>query len=335
MISLSKLPIVALSIGDPAGIGPEICMKATLSEQVTRICRPVLFGDPNVMTTQMDSCGIEVLFDGYRSIAEVDWSRPGVKLIELDLFEDREFHIAEINGDNGTAAVVCSATAIKAAMAKEVSAVVAAPQTERSIQLSGIEFDGYPSFVARQTGLAPEDVYLMVCFDNYRIAHCTLHSSVRQSLDLITKARVQHVIGAVYETLQKIGIEEPSILVSGLNPHASEDGLFGSEEAKYIKPAISAMKLEGVDVQGPVPADLMMHRDEFDAFIVMLHDQGHIPAKLLARHRIAGMSIGSPILFSSVAHGSALDIAGKGVAEPNAMIEAIKRLTTGSLIGSH
>ena len=153
-------------------------------------------------------------------------------------------------------------------------------------------------------------------------------------MDLITKARVQHVIGAVYETLQKIGIEEPSILVSGLNPHASEDGLFGSEEAEIIQPAISTMKLKGIDVQGPVPADIMMHRDGFDALVVMLHDQGHIPAKLLARHRTAGLSIGSPILFSSVAHGSALDIAGKGVAEPKAMIEAISRLTRGSMIGS-
>ena len=152
MVSPSKLPIIALSIGDPAGIGPELCMKAGLSEHVTKLCRPVLFGDPRVMKTHVDYCGLEIFFDRYGSVEEVDWSRPGVKLIELDLFEDREFHIAEINGDNGTAAVVCSATAIKAAMAKEVSAVVAAPQTERSIQLSGIEFDGYPSFVARQTG---------------------------------------------------------------------------------------------------------------------------------------------------------------------------------------
>ena len=334
MVSPSNLPIVALSIGDPAGIGPELCMKACLSEQVTNSCRPLLFGDPRVMKAHADSCGLEILFDGYRSVEEVDWSRPGVKLIELDLFSDREFHIAAISGDNGKAAVICGAESIKAALTKQVDAVVAAPQTEKSIQLSGIQFDGYPSFVARQTGLAPEDVYLMVCFDTYRIAHCTLHSSVRQSLDLITKARVQHLIGAVFETLQKIGIEKPSILVSGLNPHASEDGLFGSEEAEIIQPAISTMKLKGIDVQGPVPADVMMHRDGFDAFVVMLHDQGHIPAKLLARHRTAGLSIGSPILFSSVAHGSALDIAGKGVAEPKAMIEAISRLTRGSMIGS-
>lgn len=326
-MSSSELPIVALSSGDPAGIGPELCMKAALSEQVAAICRPLLFGDSKVMATQRDSCGIEITFDGYETVSAVDWSRPGVKLVELDLFGNRDFSIGEINGDNGRAAVESGAAAIAAALANEVEAVVAAPQTEKSIHLAGIEFDGYPSFVARRTGLDPDDVYLMVCFDRYRIAHCTLHSSVRQSLDLITEPRVRHIIGAVNETLKKIGIKEPSILVSGLNPHASEDGLFGSEEAEIIEPAISAVKSEGVNVEGPVPADLMMHRDGYDAFIVMLHDQGHIPAKLLARHSTAGLSIGSPILFSSVAHGSAHDIAGTGVAEPTAMIEAIKRLT--------
>jgi 4-hydroxythreonine-4-phosphate dehydrogenase len=116
-------------------------------------------------------------------------------------------------------------------------------------------------------------------------------------------------------------------LVTGLNPHAGEDGLLGNEEAEIIEPAIAAMKSQGIHVDGPIPADLMLHEEGYDAFIVMLHDQGHIPAKLLAKHRTAGLSIGSPILFSSVAHGSALDIAGQGVAEPTAVIEAIKRLT--------
>jgi 4-hydroxythreonine-4-phosphate dehydrogenase len=137
---------------------------------------------------------------------------------------------------------------------------------------------------------------------------------------------VCHVIGAVNETLVRIGINSPRILVAGLNPHASEGGLFGSEERDIIEPAIALKKLEGINVEGPIAADLLLHEEGYDAFIVMLHDQGHIPAKLLAKHRTAGLSIGSPILFSSVAHGSALDIAGKGIAEPTAVVEAIRRL---------
>jgi 4-hydroxy-L-threonine phosphate dehydrogenase PdxA len=300
----TALPIVALSGGDPAGIGPELCMKAALSTEVLSICRPLIFGDRQVMNKHVDSCAIEIEFDSVSAVSEIDWSRPGVKLLELD----------------------CGAAAIQAALTGDVSAVVAAPQTEKSIHMAGIEFDGYPSFVARQTGLASDDVYLMVCFDQYRIAHCTLHTSVRKSLDLITEDRVRHVIGAVNDTLVKIGLASPKILVTGVNPHASEDGLFGSEEAEIIQPAIAAMKAQGVEVDGPIAADLMLHEEGYDAFIVMLHDQGHIPAKLLAQHRTAGLSIGSPILFSSVAHGSAHDIAGKGVAEPKAIIEAIRRL---------
>jgi len=322
----TALPIVALSSGDPAGIGPELCMKAALSEDVISICRPVIFSDPQVLARHADSCGIEIELDGFKAVSKIDWSRSGVKFIELDLFGNKEFHIGEINGDNGRAAVECGAAAIQAAVAGDVRAVVAAPQTEKSIHLAGIEFDGYPSFVARQTGLAPDDVYLMVCFDKYRIAHCTLHASVRQCLEMITEERVRHVIGAVNETLIKIGIAAPKILVTGLNPHASEGGLFGSEEAEIIEPAIAAMKAIGVAVDGPIAADLMLHEEGYDAFIVMLHDQGHIPAKLLAKHRTAGLAVGSPILFSSVAHGSAHDIAGQGVAEPTAIIEAIRRL---------
>ncbi len=320
------LPIVALSGGDPAGIGPELCMKAALSDKVLSICRPVIFSDPRVMDAHRTACEIDIQFDGISSITEIDWSRSGVKLFELDMFGNNDFLMGEINADNGHASIECGTAAIKAALAQEVTAVVAAPQTEKSIHLAGIEFDGYPSFVARQTGLQPEDCYLMVCFDQYRIAHTTLHASVRHSLDLITEERVRHIISAVNDTLIKIGIERPRILVSGLNPHASEDGLFGSEETDIIGPAIAAKKADGIEVDGPIGADLMAHQEGYAAFIVMLHDQGHIPAKLIAQHRTAGLTIGSPILFSSVAHGSAHDIAGKGVAEPTAIIEAIRRL---------
>ena len=320
------LPIVALSAGDPAGIGPELCIKAALSNEVTSICHPLIYCDQEVLWSHVEAIALDIEIDVCTEISQIDWHSPGLKCLGLDLFASKKFHMGEINADNGRVSVACGAAAIKAAVAGEVTAVVAAPQTEKSVHLAGIEFDGYPSFVARQTGLAPEDVYLMVCFDEYRIAHTTLHSSVRHSIDLITEERVKHIIHSVDRTLKKIGIENPRILVSGLNPHASEGGLFGTEEAEIIEPAIAAMRDGGVLVEGPIAADLLVHKDGFDAFIVMLHDQGHIPAKLMAKHRTAGLSIGSPILFSSVAHGSAHDIAGQGVAEPTAVIEAVRRL---------
>jgi 4-hydroxy-L-threonine phosphate dehydrogenase PdxA len=207
-----------------------------------------------------------------------------------------------------------------------VDAVVAAPHNETSIALADIEFDGYPSFVARETGLRPEDVYLMLCFGDTKIVHCTLHVSVRKALALITRERVAGAIRATDRALKRLGVPAPKIHVSGLNPHAGEDGLFGNEEREIIKPALDQAAAEGIAVAGPFGADTMFRHKGVDAFLVMLHDQGHIAAKLLAPNATAALTIGSPILFSSVAHGSAHDIAGKGLANPAAMIEAISRL---------
>jgi 4-hydroxy-L-threonine phosphate dehydrogenase PdxA len=166
----------------------------------------------------------------------------------------------------------------------------------------------------------------MLCFGDTRIVHCTLHVGVAQALTLITRERVGRAIRAADAALRRIGIARPRICVSGLNPHAGEGGLFGREEIDTIAPAIGDARAAGIAVEGPFGADTMLQRKNVDAFVVMLHDQGHIAAKLLAFNQSAAFTIGSPILFSSVAHGSAFDIAGKGIASPAAMIEAITRL---------
>jgi 4-hydroxy-L-threonine phosphate dehydrogenase PdxA len=197
---------------------------------------------------------------------------------------------------------------------------------ETSIALAGIAFDGHPSFVARQTGMNDSDVYMMLCFGDTRIAHATLHLSVRQAIEEITRERVLRVIRVADRTLRSLGIDAPRLAVSGLNPHAGEGGLFGREEIEIIWPAIEAAAAEGIAVTGPFGADTMFHMPGIDAFVVMLHDQGHIAAKLLAQNAAAALSIGSPILFSSVAHGTGHDIAGQGIANPAAMIEAVLRL---------
>ena len=216
--------------------------------------------------------------------------------------------------------------AIAAARAGHVDAVVGAPHTERAIAAAGIVFDGYPSFVARCTGVAADDAFLMLCFDDTRIVHATLHVSLRRAIDLVTRARIGAVIAAADTALRKLGIAAPKLAVSGLNPHAGEDGLFGDEERDIIGPAIAAARAAGIAADGPFGADTMFQRDGYDAFVVMFHDQGHIAAKLRAPNRAAGVTIGTPVLFSSVAHGSALDLAGKNRASPEAMVEAIRRL---------
>jgi len=235
-----------------------------------------------------------------------------------------------IDGSGPVAALDAAEKAIRGALDGQYAAVVAAPHVEATIAAAGVAFDGYPSFVARVCGLPPEDGVLMLCFTHrgreIRIAHVTLHASVRQALDQISAPRVLRTLRATHSSLENLGIEKPRLAVSGVNPHAGESGLFGDDEGRHVIPAIEEARRAGIEVDGPYGADTLMQREAYDAFVVMLHDQGHVAAKLLAPNRVAALTIGTPVLFSSVAHGAALDIAGRGSADHSAMTEAIVRL---------
>jgi 4-hydroxythreonine-4-phosphate dehydrogenase len=324
-------PIIAIATGDPAGIGPEISMKTALDAGVRSLCHPILVGDPGVMARHAQACGIGRDMRVVERMADADFGSGRLTLLACPTSES--FAFSEASAASGRASLAAASAAIKAALAGEADAVVAAPQNQTSIAMAGIEFDGYPSFVARETGLGRDDVYLMLCFADVKIVHCTLHVSVKEALSLITPEHVLHTIVVADRTLKRLGTSAPRIHVGGLNPHAGEGGLFGQEEIDIIKPAIADAAKTGINVSGPFGADTMFHRKDCDAFIVMLHDQGHITAKLLARNATAGLAIGSPILFSSVAHGSGHDIVGKGVASPSAMIEAVTRLAKAGRAG--
>jgi len=329
------LPTIAICTGDPAGIGPEIALKAALDARVRTSCRPLLVGDPAAVELHAKAAGLAPRLRVISDPGQADWKDSAINLLDAGAGATMPIKFGTVDAAYGRASLASARRAIHAALAGDVDAVVAAPQTERSIQAAGIAFDGYPSFVARETGTPVNDVYLMICFDDNgdekRIAHATLHVSVREAVALITPERVERVIRVTDAALKRLGIAKPRIFVGGLNPHAGEDGMFGREEIEIIAPAIAHAAKDGIDVSGPFGADTMFRKKGCDAFIVMLHDQGHIAAKLQAFNRTAGLSIGSPILFSSVAHGSAHDIAGKGKADPGAMIEAITRLAKASI----
>ncbi|HVQ61622.1 MAG TPA: 4-hydroxythreonine-4-phosphate dehydrogenase PdxA [Burkholderiales bacterium] len=329
-----SLPRIAIATGDPAGIGPEIALKAALDPRVTEICRPLLVGDRGALQAHADACGLKADIQSVARAAGSSWEAGAVNLLERRQFGPGELHIGAIAAPHGEAALDSAKAAIDAALAGEVDAVVAAPHTESAIKMAGIEFDGYPGFVARCTGMSPEDAFLMICFDSggteMRISHATLHASLKRAIELVTRSRVLNAIRSTDTALRRLGVAPPRIAVSGLNPHAGEGGLFGDEERAIIGPAISDAQKGGIAAEGPFGADTMFLKKGYDAFVVMVHDQGHILAKTHAFAGSAAFTIGTPVLFSSVAHGSALDIAGKNRADPGALIAALRRVAGAS-----
>jgi 4-hydroxythreonine-4-phosphate dehydrogenase len=321
-----RRPRIAIATGDPAGIGPEVSLKAALDPGVRALCRPILVGDAAAVRRHAAAAGIDAPLHVIGDMRAAACADGAIEVLDVPFDGSADLRLGVNDAAYGRATLASAARAIAAARAGEVDAVVAAPHNQTSIAAANIPFDGYPTLVARETGMNHHDVFLMLCFGETRIVHCTLHVGVAQALGLITRERVGRAIRAADTALRRIGIARPRLAVSGLNPHAGEGGLFGREEIDTIAPAIADAQAAGIAVEGPFGADTMLGRKSIDAFVVMLHDQGHIPAKLLAVNQSAAFTIGSPILFSSVAHGTAFDIVGRGVASPAAMIEAINRL---------
>jgi 4-hydroxy-L-threonine phosphate dehydrogenase PdxA len=317
---VSARPAIGIAIGDPCGIGPEIALKAALTPAVRAACRPVVVGDPAVIAAQAEAAGLGV------RLVEGEAGEGEVSLLPAAILPPGHFRFGAADAETGRAALGSAAAAIGAARAGRLHAVVAAPQNQTAIAAAGIAFDGYPGFVAQQTGLPPEDVFLMLCFDATRIVHVTLHVPVRRALELITTERVLRALHAADAALRRMGIGTPRLAVGSINPHAGEGGLFGTEDDEIVAPAIATARAGGLLADGPFGTDTMFHKPGYDAFLVMFHDQGHIAAKMVAPHRTAGVAIGSPVLFSSVAHGTGHDIAGRGQGNPAAIIEAVLRL---------
>ena len=311
---MTSKPRIAIAIGDPAGIGPEIAIKASLNRDVRDICEPVIVGDYEVLARY----------------AHTIRKSPPENVVDVGAINVNFLTPGESDASCGRAILEYAGKAVDMALAGEVDAVVACPQTQSSIKSAGIDFDGYPSWVARRTGTDPDDVFMMLVSDRLRIAHVTLHLGIREALDQIDAPRIVRTLTAAKTALQRIGIEAPRIAVSGINPHAGENGLFGSEEVEIVSPALEQARGAGIDAHGPYGADTMYLDESFDAYVVMYHDQGHIPAKLVGFDGTAAFAIGTPVLFSSVAHGSALDIAGRGKASSAALVWAIKQVAGAS-----
>jgi 1,2-dihydroxy-3,5-cyclohexadiene-1,4-dicarboxylate dehydrogenase len=302
---------IALSTGDPNGIGPEIALKALDELRGESRLRVTLFGPPDVLVRTAKATGLEQLLYSVelRTAGELPASaaKPG-----------------DVNAKAGASAVAAATAAIKACQSGEFDAVVAGPHHETAIHQAGISFSGYPSLLARVCGQPEGSVFLMLIGGGLRIVHVTLHESVATALARITTDLVVAATRAGVRACGMLGVANPKVALFGINPHASEGRLFGPEDEDRVVPAVARLRELGVDVSGPQGADVLLADRKHDLYVAMLHDQGHIPVKMLAPQAASAVSIGAEVLLASTGHGSAMDIAGKGIARPDALLRSLR-----------
>ena len=318
-----KLPRLAITMGDPAGVGPEVCLRMLNDPEVRNEFVPTIFGDACVLRAVAQQIGVNAnapIVDLDRWLAgEFPTGSPLV--VDHGIIELCEFHPGKINAATGYAGYSYVDSAIDAALAGAVDAVTTAPLNKEAMSLAGIKFPGHTEIFAART--TSSRWCMMQYSPEITCTFVTVHVGYHQVPQLLSKERILEVIELTHEGLQLIRGRQPKIIVCGLNPHAGEHGLFGNrEEERFIVPAIDAARAAGIDVDGPLPPDtafLPTRRAQTDAFVCMYHDQGHIPVKALAFDSAVNTTLGLPIIRTSVDHGTALDIAWQGKANPSSL----------------
>lgn len=313
---------LAITMGDPAGVGPEIISLALEDENLRRRC--VVFGNHERLVIGARKAGSSVKYRKIRDLSERDQGGVEIPVIHQDL-PSGNIPFGMLSAEAGDCAYRCFVQAIDMAIEGEVAAIVTAPLNKESLHLAGHRYPGHTEILAERTGAA--DYVMMLAAGAMRVLHVTSHIPIAQVPGAITGERILRVLSLGKEALVSMGIEEPRFGVAGLNPHAGESGIFGGEDVGIIAPAVHQAVEQGIDAKGPIPPDvvfLKMHRGHFDAVVAMYHDQGHIPLKLVAFELGVNVTLGLPIIRTSVDHGTAFDIAGKGLADPGSLIEAIR-----------
>ena len=316
-----SLPIIAVTMGDPAGVGPEVCLHLLQNAEIARLCTPVVFGNAAVLEQAADQCHLAKPGKIIGGLGEAD--APCV--LDIGEIGPGDFETGTVNAATGRAGYTYVEDAINAALSGQVAAVTTAPLNKEALHAAGIPFPGHTEIFAAKTHA--QRSCMLQYSSEIRAVFATTHVGYAEVPKLLTKARILDVLELGAQAMRSIRGGEPKIGVLGLNPHAGEHGLFGGEEAETILPAIEAARVMGFDVEGPIPPDtafLPAKRRATDLFVCMYHDQGHIPLKALCFDEAVNTTLGLPIVRTSVDHGTALDIAGLGQANPGSLFEAVK-----------
>lgn len=314
---------LAVTMGDPAGIGPEIIVRAFASEEMRGLCSPIVVGDRAVMQDAIRLVGSPLRL---KVIAEPGQSEPSPEVIELiDEKAPAGFERGKPAAEGGRACAAYIRRAVELALDGNVEGIVTAPISKEALRMAGLSWPGHTEMLAELTGTT--DYAMMLAGGPLKVILVTIHTSLRSVPDLITKEKVLKTIRLAKKACDMLGVDNPRIAVAGLNPHAGEAGLFGDEEHREIKPAIQAAVEEGIPASGPFPPDTVFnraYRGQTDIVVCMYHDQGLIPLKMIAFDKGVNVTVGLPFVRTSPDHGTAYDIAWTGKADPSSMTEAIR-----------
>ncbi len=319
-----SLPKIAVTMGDPAGVGPEVCLRLLQNDAMAERCVPIIFGDRTVLEQSAEQCGLAKPTKYIEGLAEAE----GPCVLDLCAITTNDFATGTVNAATGRAGYTYVEDAINAALSGQVAAVTTAPLNKEALRAAGVPFPGHTEIFAALTHA--QRACMLQYSSEVRCVFVTTHVPYAEVPRLLTKERILDTLELGAQAMRRIGCihgNEPKIGVLGLNPHAGEHGLFGNEEETIIGPAIETARDRGFDVEGPIPPDtafLPAKRRATDFFVCMYHDQGHIPLKALCFDEAVNTTLGLPIIRTSVDHGTALDIAGKGKANPNSLFEAVK-----------
>lgn len=332
---MNEKPLIGISMGDPASIGPEISLKAASDPEVNQKCRPIIFGDAGVLEQTKKITRITSELHRIQDVKDANFQNGVINVFDMNNVDVSQLKSGEISAMSGNAAFENVVKVIELAKAGVIDATVTGPIHKESINLAGHKYAGHTEIYAHYTNT--KKYAMLLVEENFRVIHVSTHVSLRQACDLVKKDRVLETIDLIHHACKRIGIENPKIGIPGLNPHSSDGGLFGDEEEKEIIPAIKEAQAKGYNVEGPIPPDTLFPKaigGVYDGVVAMYHDQGHIPFKVLGFNwdqkagkmksvRGVNITLGLPIIRTSVDHGTAMEIAGKNIASPDAMILAI------------
>ncbi len=317
-------PLIAVPIGDPAGIGPEIVVKALAGTEVRAAARVVVIGDRRVLEGALALAGTGMTLKSIARPEDGDWSAGTINLIDLDNVDARAFRPGEVSGMCGRAGYQYIEKSIKLALTRSVDAVATAPIHKEALKAGGVDFIGHTEIFGALTGTA--DPLTMFEVRSLRVFFLSRHVSLRRACDMVTRDRIVDYVRRSLAMLSSLGVTAGTMAIAGLNPHSGEHGLFGNEEVDEVTPAVEDLRREGFDVEGPIGADSVFHlalQGRYNSVLSLYHDQGHIATKTFDFERTIAITGGMPILRTSVDHGTAMDIAGKGIASAISMAEAI------------